>query len=721
MSPRSASVWCALLVNASTRRLVLASATPTRRVQPAAFLSTSGIGGTHGGGGKPTASTGSRAAITTDASRSFLSAAAVRGERRPAVSELLMGPCSPSYSWCGGGACRSSSGLAQHQPQPHPRRGSRARRQLRRGSHVRRATTAGSRLAAMSTAAGTESEAPMPMSSADGGRRSGSEEAMRVTLLSGFLGAGKTTLMRNVLRQAREERLSLAVIVNDMADVNIDAQLLGRGGAPEAGGLGQAGQDVRSMRSSDNSASVAMQDGCICCTLRDDLLLEVEAIAREGKHRHLIIESTGISDPNPVAEALATSDNSSDGGSSHFHADADGERDEHAASGREEKGGLFSLDTLVTVVDSTSFLDEVRKADDLEDRGLEAEEGDTRTIADLLVSQVEFANVILLNKADLATPADMATLEALVRRLNPAARIVRTVSSDVGLSEVLGTGEFDLDEASQAAGWLQALNDEEPETPAAHSHTCGKKADDDDDGADGQGVPDGDCPGCSACADDRGPEHVAEEKGCGDDACRDPGCCPPGEDDHGDHDHHHVHSGSGGTAAAAASSSRPAETFGIGSFTFRARRPFHPERLMGFVMGHMPSVLRSKGFLWLATRHGSVGVWNQAGGSFATEYGGSWDGDEDSDDSSADDDVDGRRREAEPWDAQGQASRADGAVEGDDDGSNIRRNELVFIGLGMDEDALKGELRRCLLSEEEMAGGPEGWNRQLSDPFPPWE
>ncbi|CAM9257195.1 unnamed protein product, partial [Hapterophycus canaliculatus] len=117
-----------------------------------------------------------------------------------------------------------------------------------------------------------------------------------------------------------------------------------------------------------------------------------------------------------------------------------------------EEEGLFSLDTLVTVVDSTSFLDELRKADDLEERGLEAEEGDTRTIADLLV---EFANVVLLNKADLATAADIATLEALVRRLNPAARILRTVSSEVGLAEVLGTGAFDLDEATQAAGWIQ--------------------------------------------------------------------------------------------------------------------------------------------------------------------------------------------------------------------------------------------------------------------------
>lgn len=225
MSPRSASVWCALLVNASTRRLVLASTTTaaTRRVhhQPAAFLSTSAIG-RHG---KTT--TGPAAATTTitTSKRIFMLGLPIRDERRPAGRDLLlMGSCSPSYSWTvGATGCRSSSSaLAQHQPQPHPqRRQARTRRQPR--SHVRQATTSGSRTIAMSTAAaaaaaGTVSEAA-PVTGdgvSGGGGGSGSEDAMRVTLLSGFLGAGKTTLMRNVLRQAKEEELTLAAIVNDM-------------------------------------------------------------------------------------------------------------------------------------------------------------------------------------------------------------------------------------------------------------------------------------------------------------------------------------------------------------------------------------------------------------------------------------------------------------------------------------------------------------------------
>ncbi|CAN0184678.1 unnamed protein product, partial [Ectocarpus fasciculatus] len=262
------------------------------------------------------------------------------------------------------------------------------------------------------------------------------------------------------------------------ADINVDAQLLTLGNGSGEGGLAAvgAGGSAEAGESSGGVTSVAMQDGCICCTLKDELLLEVGAMAKEGKYDHLIIESTGISDPAPVAEALVESDSSTND-TGYFFDDGEDIDDEEstgsaatvetgepeAVGGGAGEGGMYSLDTLVTVVDSTSFLDEVRKADDLEERGLESGEGDTRTIADLLMSQasghadqpVEFANVILLNKSDLATEADMAALEGLVRRLNPTARVERTVSSAVGLTEVLGTGEFDLEEASKAAGWLR--------------------------------------------------------------------------------------------------------------------------------------------------------------------------------------------------------------------------------------------------------------------------
>eukprot|EP00903_Cladosiphon_okamuranus_P014092 g13098.t1 len=552
----------------------------------------------------------------------------------------------------------------------------------------------------------------------DGSNGPSGECGMKVTLLSGFLGAGKTTLMQNVIRQAKEERLSLAVIVNDMADVNIDAQILGlKGNKEESGGSPSAAPaagaaDVTAVSTVADDAMVAMDGGCICCTLKDDLLREVEAIARRGKHQHLIIESTGISDPMPVAEALVYSDHDED----HDEQDADSnggvvpvaereEAKEGKAGEGEGEGELFSVDTLVTVVDSTSFLDEVRAADYLEDRGMESQEGDTRTIADLLITQVEFANVILLNKADLAAEADLVSLEAVVRKLNPAAKVVRTVSSDVGLAEILGTGVFDLDEASQAAGWVQALNGEE-----AHASPVSSR----------QGA---------ACYDG------------GDELSHSDRRAPRGEEDHG-----------GGDARGGASSGSSKSRSGgglvadIGSFTFRAERPFHPERLMGFVMEHLPSVLRSKGFLWLATRNDETGVWTQAGGSFATEYGGPWDNDEEDrggGEGKADTthneagQVPGERLAASQAPQDGQAvvsvgsggagdSEAANDVRDDvyddeyDADSNIRRTELVFIGLGMDDDALKAELERCLLTEDEMAGGPKAWSERFEDPFPPW-
>ncbi|CAB1100734.1 unnamed protein product [Ectocarpus sp. CCAP 1310/34] len=621
MSPGSAAVWYALLVNASMmRRSVLAST--TRRLQPAAFIGT----------------------IATTTSRtgrgSIASQGPARGGRRATTREVFMGFRSP---WFSSSRATASSGVQRLQPW------------WQRHHHRLNEIATKSRFATTPTAsaAGAERESgiPRPTAAGDGvvveGGNGGSSDksatpaaVMKVTLLSGFLGAGKTTLMSNVLRQAREEQLSLAVIVNDMADINVDAQILTLGNGLDQGGIAAAGASgsAAAGESSSGVTSVAMQDGCICCTLKDELLLEVGAMAKEGKYDHLIIESTGISDPAPVAEALVESDCSTNDIGYFFNGEDDDDDDDESTGsaaplerGESEavgegggEGGMYSLDTLVTVVDSTSFLEEVRKADDLEERGLESGEGDTRTVADLLMSQantVEFANVILLNKSDLATEEDMAALEGLVRRLNPTARVERTVSSAVGLTEVLGTGEFDLEEASKAAGWLRGLSDD-------------------------------------------------------------------------DEDHPHSH-------------------YGIESFTFRSRRPFHPERLMGFVMEHLPSVLRSKGFLWLATREDSLGVWNQAGGSFATEYGGLWDDFHDADE---------QERER-----QGQGSGEHGAATAatvDDDGvegGSARRNELVFIGLGMDEKVLRGELQRCLLSEEEMALGSQEWERRFSDPFPPWE
>jgi G3E family GTPase len=238
-----------------------------------------------------------------------------------------------------------------------------------------------------------------------------------VTVLSGFLGAGKTTLLEHVLRN--REGLRVAVIVNDMSEINVDAEILRSG-------------DASIDRVEERM--VEMTNGCICCTLREDLLVEVAALAREGRFDHLLIESTGISEPMPVAETFTFADE----------------------SGR-SLSDVARLDTMVTVVDAGSFLDDCGAIDDLRDRGQALSEDDERTIVDLLVDQVEFADVIMLNKTDLATPAEVDRIEAIVSSLNSRAKIVRAVQANAPLSEVFGTGLFDIEEAASAAGWLATL------------------------------------------------------------------------------------------------------------------------------------------------------------------------------------------------------------------------------------------------------------------------
>lgn len=247
-----------------------------------------------------------------------------------------------------------------------------------------------------------------------------------VTVLSGYLGAGKTTVLNHVLHN--RDGLKVAVIVNDMSEINIDAGIVER----EAG------------LSRTEEKLVEMSNGCICCTLREDLLQEVERLALDGRFDYILIESTGISEPIPVAQTFSYID--------------------------EEAGidlsSLCKLDTMVTVVDANRFWADYSSGESLLDRAQSLGEEDHRDVVDLLIDQVEFCDVLLLNKCDMLVADDLDRLEAVLRKLQPQAKIIRTVNGQVEATEILNTGLFDFDRASQSAGWLQELQKEEhtPET-----------------------------------------------------------------------------------------------------------------------------------------------------------------------------------------------------------------------------------------------------------------
>ncbi|MBM99772.1 MAG: hypothetical protein CMJ77_11635 [Planctomycetaceae bacterium] len=395
-----------------------------------------------------------------------------------------------------------------------------------------------------------------------------------VTVLSGFLGAGKTTLLNHVL--ANRSGMRVAVIANDMSKVNIDAQLL-------------VGGEAALSRTEEKL--VEMTNGCICCTLREDLLAEVAALAREGRFDYLLIESTGISEPAPVADTFT-----------------------FAIGDGTPLSEIAELDTMVTVIDTANFLDDLRIGKDLQSIDQTATEDDPRTVADLLTEQVEFANVIILNKTDLIDSNTLGTIEGFVEQLNPHALKLHASFGKVEPKQIMGTQRFDFDIAKQSKGWQLIL---------------------------------------------RGQLTL-----CGD-------------------------------------ADSNVEEYGVNSFVYRARRPFHPQRFFDRLNQEWNGVLRSKGFFWLASRLDKIGVWSQAGRLARLEFGGFW----------------WANLPHEHWPKspafEEELKRKWHSEVGD------CRQELVFIGIDLDEIDIYDSLQECLLTDAEYAAGADTW-RSFSDPFPKW-
>ena len=390
-----------------------------------------------------------------------------------------------------------------------------------------------------------------------------------VTVLSGFLGAGKTTVLSHILNNRQSKRV--AVIVNDMSDINIDAAMV---------------KNEVSLSHSEEKL-VEMSNGCICCTLREDLLLEVNKLAKDNKFDYLVIESTGISEPLPVAETFT-------------FADEDGV----------SLSDVAKLDTMVTVVDAVNFLKDYEEAKYLKESGESLGEDDERSVADLLVDQIEFADVLLVSKTDLVETKDTEKLNAILRSLNTDAEIIPISQGQVDIENVLNTGLFDFEKAQQAPGWLKEM---------------------------------------------RG-EHIPET-----------------------------------------------EEYGISSFSYVARRPFYPEKFYKFLHNtkQFGKLIRSKGYFWLGSRLEYAGQWSQAGGIARYGFAGLfW-----------------RSVPKKDWpkDEESLATIKENWVEPFGD----MRQELVFIGQGLDKTAMIDALDDCLVSEDDLLKGEEFWTT-MDDPFPPW-
>jgi len=391
-----------------------------------------------------------------------------------------------------------------------------------------------------------------------------------ITVLSGFLGAGKTTLLNHILHN--KQGLKVAVIVNDMSEINVDADLIKN----------------ENILSRTEEKLVEMSNGCICCTLREDLMIEVERLAKENRFDYLLIESTGISEPVPVAQTFSFID---------------------------ENNGIdlskFSyIDTMVTVVDGFNFLKDFGSPERLVDRKLSDIEGDDRTIVNLLTDQIEFANVTIINKCDLVSKEQLDLLKSIINKLNPGSKIIESNFSKVNLNEIINTKLFDFSKAEQSAGWIAELNKE---------------------------------------------EHTPET-----------------------------------------------EEYGISSFVFRSKKPFHPERFWNYVQNKFSSsIIRSKGLFWLASRPSQAISWSQAGGSLRADSAGVWWGS-----------MPFKKR----FEQQAFLANQELIEKNWDKDFQDRKNEIVIIGVDIDKKKIESELSECLLTNYELE--KKSWQVGCEDEWP---
>ena len=391
------------------------------------------------------------------------------------------------------------------------------------------------------------------------------------TVLSGFLGSGKTTLLNRILHN--KDNLKVAVIVNDMSEVNIDADLI---------------KQNKGHLSSTEEKMVELSNGCICCTLREDLLNEVKKLAEEGKYDYLVIESTGISEPLPVAATFEFRD----------------EDDQSLAD-------VAYIDNMVTVVDVVNFLANYNSTEYLRDRGESLGEEDDRAIIDLMVEQIEFASTIILNKVSDCSKEDLLLIKSVIKGLNIDAEVIESDYSNVPMDKVINTNTFDLDKAENHPLWSKELYDFKNHTPET-------------------------------------------------------------------------------------------DEYGITSFVYRARLPFHPEKFMNFLNEEQwPGIIRAKGFFWLVSRPDYIGELSQAGSLVQHEGIGVWWSSIDK--SEWPDSEEFAEIQKSKWDSN----------------SGDKRQEIVFIGLkdDIDIDFIKAKLDACLIKDY---WGNEEKYHNISDPFPNW-